>query len=184
MRTRALYDKESKEFILHSPDFESAKCWAGSLGQTATHAIIFAKLITPDGVEQGLHSFVVPIRDPATLLPYPGVIVGDMGEKVGLNGIDNGFIMFNNYHIPQDNLLNKTGDVDEDGNYITPYKDPNKRHGASFGALSAGRVSITYICAIYAGKGISIALRYAAVRKQFGPESQEELPILEYQSHV
>lgn len=94
------------------------------------------------------------------------------------------FVMFNNYRIPKDNLLNKIGDVDDNGNYITPYKDPNKRHGASFGALSAGRVGITNICAIYATKGITIALRYAAVRKQFGPEGQEEFPILEYQSHV
>jgi len=32
MRTRALYDNDSKQFILHTPDFEAAKCWVGSLG--------------------------------------------------------------------------------------------------------------------------------------------------------
>lgn len=90
MCTRATYDKDTKEFILHSPNFESAKCWAGSLGQSATHGIVFAKLITSDGVDQGLHPFIVPIRDSNTMLPYPGIIVGDMGQKVGLNGIDNG----------------------------------------------------------------------------------------------
>lgn len=92
MRTTATYDKEAKEFILHSPDFEAAKCWAGGLGQCATHAVVYAQLYTSDGVNRGLHSFVVQIRNTKNLLPMPGLIVGDMGEKIGLNGIDNGYV--------------------------------------------------------------------------------------------
>lgn len=52
----------------------------------------------------------------------PGVFVGDMGPKAGLNGVDNGFATFNNVRIPRENLLNKTGDVTPDGRYVTPYK--------------------------------------------------------------
>ncbi|RZC36687.1 Acyl-CoA dh M domain containing protein, partial [Asbolus verrucosus] len=88
MKTTATYDKEKQQFVMHTPDFEAAKCWAGGLGQMASHAIVYAQLYV-DGVHHGLHTFVVPIRDPKTLLPHPGVIVGDMGEKIGLNGIDN-----------------------------------------------------------------------------------------------
>lgn len=29
MRTTATYDKEAEQFVLHTPDFEAAKCWAG-----------------------------------------------------------------------------------------------------------------------------------------------------------
>lgn len=91
MRTTATYDKASKEFILNTPDFEAAKCWVGNMGKTATHAIVYAQLFTPDGACHGLNAFVVPLRDKQTMLTLPGVTVGDLGEKIALNGIDNGF---------------------------------------------------------------------------------------------
>ena len=56
------------------------------------------------------------------MVSMPGVIVGDMGPKIGLNGVDNGFATFNSVRIPRENLLNRTGDVSFDGKYITPFK--------------------------------------------------------------
>lgn len=47
--------------MINSPDFEAAKFWVGNLGKTATHAMVFAQLYTPDGVCHGLHSFIVPV---------------------------------------------------------------------------------------------------------------------------
>ncbi|XP_076182436.1 peroxisomal acyl-coenzyme A oxidase 3 isoform X2 [Ptiloglossa arizonensis] len=182
MRTTATYDVDSKSFILHSPDFEAAKCWSGGLGKTATHAIIFAQLIIPNGQNHGLHAFIVPIRDPKTHNALPGVIVGDMGEKIALNGVDNGFVMFNNYHIPCKCLLNRTTNVTQDGNYVTSVQNKNKRFGSSLGALSLGRVTVTSICANYACVAMVIAIRYCAVRKQFGPSESEEWPVIEYQA--
>lgn len=93
--------------------------------------------------------------------------------------------MFKSYRIPRENLLNRNGDVTESGDYVSPFKDPKKRHGASLGNLSSGRVNITNMAGAYGIKALTIAIRYAAVRKQFGPSDQkEEMPILEYQTHV
>ncbi|GBP17201.1 Peroxisomal acyl-coenzyme A oxidase 3 [Eumeta japonica] len=139
-------------------------------------------MLISKGKNHGLHMFVVPIRDPKTLKPYPGVIVGDLGEKIGINGVDNGFVMFNKYYLPRENQLDKLGGVDENGDYETPFKDPKKRFGASLGILSGGRVHITTISTNYLQKAIVIAIRYSAIRKQFGPENSiEEIPVLEYQ---
>ena len=99
MRTTAQYESKEQVFVIHTPDFEAAKAWSGNMAETATHASVFAQLITEDGVCHGLHNFLVPIRDPETLVPFPGVIIGDMGHKIGLNGVDNGFLMFDNYKV-------------------------------------------------------------------------------------
>ncbi len=75
----------------------------------------------------------MPIRDPTSLETYPGLVIGDMGEKVGLNGIDNGFMMFDRDRVSKDALLDAGGGIDISGNYVTPFKDPTKRFGASLG---------------------------------------------------
>lgn len=57
------------------------------------------------GKNYGVHPFLVPIRDMETRKPLPGITVGDIGPKVGVNTKDNGFVKFDNVRIPRDNML-------------------------------------------------------------------------------
>lgn len=63
-------------------------------------------------------------------------------------------------------------------------QDPSKRFRASLGALSGGRVGITGMCVCNLKLCMPIAIRYSAVRRQFGPTDTEEIPVIEYQLQV
>ena len=100
LETIAVYDKSKESFIVHSPTLTATKWWPGGLGKTATHVILMARLIL-DGRDYGPHGFIVQIRELETHKPMPGIEVGDIGPKLGFNGVDNGWLRFNNVVIPR-----------------------------------------------------------------------------------
>ena len=67
----------------------------------------------------GVHAFGVLIIDDSTHNVLPGLTIGDCGPKFGLNAVDNGFIEFNRFRVPVENLLNKVSGINEKGEFVS-----------------------------------------------------------------
>ena len=111
LETTATLDLKADEWVIHTPTIRAAKFWPGGLGRTATHAVVFAKMLI-DGNSFSVHPFLVPIRSLEDHRPLPGVEVGDIGTKLGYNSMDNGYLLFTNVRIPRENLLSRLAYVD------------------------------------------------------------------------
>lgn len=92
--------------------------------------------------------------------------------------------MFNNYRIPREYLLNRTADVTPEGVYESSFTDPGRILGAALEMLSAARVAIIQENTCVIASAVTIAVRYAALRKQFGSKDNEEISLIEYPLHV
>ena len=180
IETTARYDADTREFVIHTPRTEARKDYIGNAALHGRMATVFAQL-EAQGNRHGVHAFLVPIRNYDGAL-MPGITIEDCGEKVGLNGVDNGRIYFDNVRIPRENLLNRFGSVDENGNYSSPIASPGRRFFTMLGTLVGGRIAVAGAAASATQTGLAIAVRYADQRRQFGPEGGAEVPILDYLS--
>ncbi|HUS20720.1 MAG TPA: acyl-CoA dehydrogenase [Aeromicrobium sp.] len=181
LEVTATYDEATQEFVVHSPTPSSRKDYIGNAAKHATMAAVFAQLVAK-GESQGVHCFLVPIRD-AKGRDLPGVTTSDCGHKGGLRGVDNGRIMFDQVRIPRENLLNRYGDVAEDGTYTSPVENINRRFFTMLGTLVRGRVSVGGAASATAEVALTIAGKYALQRRQFGPNPDSEILLIDYRTH-
>jgi acyl-CoA oxidase len=181
LETTATYDPDAETFTITTPTEAARKEWIGNAAVHGELAVVFAQLHT-DGEYHGVHAFLVPIRTPSGE-PAPGVRIADCGQKMGLNGVDNGRLWFDDVEIPRENLLDRFGSVAPDGTYDSPIPSSGKRFFTMLGTLVGGRISVARVGLMAAKSGLTIAIRYANRRRQFGPRDQPEVPLLEYRTH-
>uniref|UniRef100_A0A914Y9S9 Acyl-CoA oxidase/dehydrogenase middle domain-containing protein n=1 Tax=Panagrolaimus superbus TaxID=310955 RepID=A0A914Y9S9_9BILA len=177
LETTATYDPKSQEFILHSPTTSATKWWPGNLGKVANVTVVVARLII-GGKNYGPHPFFVPIRDPTTHQSLPGIILGDIGPKFGINTVSNGFLIFDNFRIPRRNMFMKNARLEADGTYISP-----KHAKLAYGTMVYVRATMIRTMSNLLGRAATIAIRYSVIRKQGEIEAGKgEVQIIEYQT--
>lgn len=147
---------------MNSPTLTASKWWIGSLGRTANYAVVMAQLVIK-GKPYGPHPFVVQIRDLKTHQPLENIHIGDIGPKFGYNTMDNGFLLFNKVKIPHISMLARFSSIDpQTSKYLRPASP-----SLIYGTLTWVRSTIVLQAGGVLARGVTIATRYAAVRRQF-----------------
>ncbi|KAJ2802227.1 hypothetical protein H4R20_003363 [Coemansia guatemalensis] len=182
LETTCTFVPETDEFEVHMPNLRACKWWIGSLGVTATHAMVMAQLIV-GGKSYGPNPVVVPIRSTADHMPLPGVTVGDLGPKFGFNTMDNGFLMLDRVRVPRSNLLQRYINVSREGRVTRPANvDPK----VAYGTMVYVRTQIVSNMSQVLAKATTVAIRYTSMRRQFAGKADKptergaESPVLDY----
>lgn len=179
LQTIAEYDPDEDVFVINTPNLGATKWWIGGAAHSATHCVVYARLVVK-GRDYGVKQFIVQLRDIDTFELLQGIAIGDIGKKMGRDGIDNGWIQFTDVAIPRDNMLCKYTQVDDEGNV----SKPKFAEQMGYAALVKGRVSMVTDSYNTGKRFITIALRYAAMRRQFGKDNEgNEKKIIDYTHH-
>jgi acyl-CoA oxidase len=181
VETTATYNKADRTFTIHTPNEQARKEYIGNAALHGRKATVFAKLII-DGTDYGVNAFIVPLRDASGQF-HPGVTITDCGRKLGLNGVDNGLISFNQVVIPKDEMLDRFASVSDEGKFESPITSDSRRFFTMLGTLVGGRIGIPRAGLSASKSALTIAIRYGDGRTQFGPENAPEVPVLNYRTH-
>ncbi|VVU95366.1 Acyl-CoA oxidase [seawater metagenome] len=183
METTAHFDPQSQEFIINTPSTKAQKYWITNGAMHAHYCITIARLIMPSGKDEGLHAFLVPIRD-ENLKIEDKIKIWDLGYKIGLNGIDNAALWFDNVRIPKDNLLNAFSDIDNN-EFDSKIKDDSERKRKRFIVLAdqllSGRICIASMCLGSTKMTLDTTIKYAKSRLTVGKKGFSDTAIMNYQ---
>jgi len=160
LETTATLDKETDEFVIHSPYLTSLKWWPTGI-YCCTHGAVMANLVI-DGKDYGFHGFMVQFRDDKGSC-MPGVEIGEMGPKINTKITNIGYARFTNVRIPRADMFARAQQVTREGEYI---KAPAKLSKFKFISMMEVRVGFVGWSYAFLSKASTIAIRYSCIRLQ------------------
>eukprot|EP00004_Rigifila_ramosa_P015767 TRINITY_DN3684_c0_g1_i1.p1 TRINITY_DN3684_c0_g1~~TRINITY_DN3684_c0_g1_i1.p1 ORF type:complete len:761 (+),score=159.03 TRINITY_DN3684_c0_g1_i1:10-2292(+) len=161
LRTTAVFDKATQQFVLNTPTLQSLKWWPSGLGKLSTHALLYAQLVI-DGKEHGVHVFMLQVRD-EDHRPLPGIELGDLGPKIGDAANDTAWMRLTDVRIPREHMLARWQEVTPEGKYVKNSKGTGKEH---YSTMLQTRGGMLRIASGMLARAVTIATRYSCVRAQ------------------
>lgn len=109
-----------------------------------------------------------------------GVWLECMGMKIGLNGVDNARIKFDQVSIPRINMLNKYSDVNEQGQYVTSISKRRDRFLRVADRLLSGRLCIASMMVSTTKLLLTTTFRYGNQRMAVGKTGKSDTCIRDF----
>jgi len=130
------------------------KLWATN-GTIASLLVVMAVVPPAEGRRGGITAFVVEARS-------PGVTILTRNSFMGLRGIENGLIRFEDVRVPAENMVG----------------GPGRGLKVALTTLNTGRLSLPALCAASAKLSLKYAREWSNERVQWGPPSVSTRPWL------